>query len=134
MGTKNNPGDYDYYQRADPDEPMFVLLGRDPSASLLVRMWLTLRAETTEAAKLSEAQECARALEAWCRSLGKEPLTPERIKYLRDAEQHARLLHFAKVCANQSKESGTRIAALFAIDGQLGTIVDEMRRGSTERL
>ncbi|HAW11807.1 MAG TPA: aspartate decarboxylase, partial [Chloroflexi bacterium] len=31
MGTKNNPGKFDCYDDAHPDEPMFVLLGRDPA-------------------------------------------------------------------------------------------------------
>lgn len=29
MGTKNNPGAFDCYANAEPDEPMFVLLARD---------------------------------------------------------------------------------------------------------
>lgn len=32
MGTKNNPGAFDCYANAEPDEPMFVLLGRDKHA------------------------------------------------------------------------------------------------------
>ena len=28
MGTKNNPGRFDCYGNAEPDEPIFVLLGR----------------------------------------------------------------------------------------------------------
>ena len=32
MGTKNNPGKFDCYEHAKPDEPMFVLLGRDLEA------------------------------------------------------------------------------------------------------
>lgn len=39
MGTKNNPGEYDCYANAEPDEPMFVLLGRDPHAHIAVRKW-----------------------------------------------------------------------------------------------
>jgi hypothetical protein len=30
MGTKNNPGSYDGHKAAESDEPMFVLLARDP--------------------------------------------------------------------------------------------------------
>jgi len=44
MGTKENPGKYDCYANARPDEPMFVLLGRDPSAALLVFLWAKTRA------------------------------------------------------------------------------------------
>ena len=43
MGTKNNPGSYDCYAKADPDEPMFILLGRDWSAHYLVSLWIALR-------------------------------------------------------------------------------------------
>ena len=39
MGTKNNPGEYDGYTKAEPDEPMFVLLARDPLAADQVRDW-----------------------------------------------------------------------------------------------
>jgi hypothetical protein len=43
MGTKNNPGKFDCYDDAHPDEPMFVLLGRDPAAGSLVRLWARRR-------------------------------------------------------------------------------------------
>lgn len=43
MGTKNNPGDFDCYEKADPDEPMFVLLGRDVDAPDLVELWALQR-------------------------------------------------------------------------------------------
>ena len=39
MGTKNNPGEFDCYENAEPDEPIFVLSARDPSAPLIVRQW-----------------------------------------------------------------------------------------------
>lgn len=43
MGTKNNPAAFDCYANALPDEPMFVLLARDPHAPALVRLWASLR-------------------------------------------------------------------------------------------
>jgi hypothetical protein len=43
MGSKNNPGKFDCYEAAHPDEPMFVLLGRDESAPYLVRLWAEIR-------------------------------------------------------------------------------------------
>lgn len=43
METKNNPGPDSCYAKADPDEPMFILLGRDPEAALTVRFWAALR-------------------------------------------------------------------------------------------
>lgn len=42
MGTKNDPGKYDCHTKAHPDEPMFTLLGRDPTAYHLVRIWTAL--------------------------------------------------------------------------------------------
>ena len=66
MGTKNNPGEYDCYANADPDEPMFVLLGRDRHAAGLVRLWAILRAKDgEEEAKVAEALECAAAMDKW---------------------------------------------------------------------
>lgn len=43
MGTKNNPGQFDCYSKADGDEPIFVLRGKDPVAAGLVREWVHLR-------------------------------------------------------------------------------------------
>lgn len=59
MTTKNNPGRYDCYANAEPDEPMFVLLGRDKHAPLLVHLWAILRAADNEdAEKVAEAARC----------------------------------------------------------------------------
>jgi len=43
MGTKNNPGQFDCYSKADGDEPIFVLRGKDPVAAGLVREWVYRR-------------------------------------------------------------------------------------------
>jgi hypothetical protein len=50
MGTKNNPGKFDCYANAEPDEPMFVLLGRDRLAAHLVSIWSKVRMGDMEAA------------------------------------------------------------------------------------
>lgn len=66
MGTKNNPGKYDCYDNAEPDEPMFVLLARDRFAPALVEAWVALREGADEdSAKLDEAFECAHAMRKW---------------------------------------------------------------------
>jgi len=74
MGTKNNPGDFDCYERALPDEPMFVLLARDAQASVRVRDWAAvykdkkqLRREWTNEAikKYEEAIACAKQMDEW---------------------------------------------------------------------
>lgn len=60
MGTKNNPGEFDCYENAEPNEPMFVLLARDPLAPLLVELWATVRATLVgDIDKVREAQKCA---------------------------------------------------------------------------
>ena len=76
MGTKNNPGQFDCYANAAPDEPMFVLLGRDRHAAGLVRLWALLRQRDggTSDAKIAEALACADAMDAWAKTLGKDPV------------------------------------------------------------
>lgn len=74
MGTKNNPGTFDCYANAEPDEPMFVLLGRDPHAHYAVRQWAFARKAMIEngakpqsdMAMVDEAIECAEAMERYC--------------------------------------------------------------------
>lgn len=66
MATKNNPGKYDCYANAEPDEPMFVLLARDQEAPNLIRIWASLRERRGEnPEKVAEARACADACEAW---------------------------------------------------------------------
>lgn len=76
MGTKNNPGNYDCYANAAPDEPMFILLARDKGAPDLVRAWAERRdsmirgGEKPESDRpmVKEAYACADAMEAWRRA------------------------------------------------------------------
>lgn len=66
MGTKLKPGKFDCYQNAEPDEPMFVLLARDPMAPLLVRLWADLREHNAgNPSKVFEARDCAIEMEKW---------------------------------------------------------------------
>jgi len=74
MGTKNTPGNFDCYANADPDEPMFILLGRDRDAPQLVQDWADQREHAGEdAAKVEEARDCADAMITWLDGLGKKP-------------------------------------------------------------
>lgn len=74
MGTKRRPGRFDGYGKAEEDEPMFVLLGRDRHAPLLVRIWALLRRrEGEDEAVIAEALACAAAMDAW-----REGARPER--------------------------------------------------------
>lgn len=73
MGTKNRPGPFDCHAKAHPDEPMFVLLGRDPMAPALVREWARRRREAGESEeKVCEALACADAMEEWKKRLDDE--------------------------------------------------------------
>lgn len=84
MGTRNNPGRFDCYNKAEPDEPVFVLLGRDPAAGPLVALWADIREKlgTTEPEMLEEARACARALRSWAGSHGKEDQVERVIRML----------------------------------------------------
>lgn len=68
MATKNNPGEFDCYANAEPDEPFFVLLGRDVLAGDLVKEWARRREmiasvgdgpDEREARKIAEARAVA---------------------------------------------------------------------------
>lgn len=73
MGTKNNPGKFDCFSNALPDEPMFILLARDQFAPDLVREWAANRyAKITggdrpkeDTAMVAEANDCAQAMVDW---------------------------------------------------------------------
>lgn len=88
MGTKNEPGKFDCHAKAEPDEPLFTLIARDPFAARLVRLWASLSEKDLAAAshqfaclcheaskadshslahfgKISEAEYCAAAMDAW---------------------------------------------------------------------
>lgn len=66
MGTKNNPGAFDCYANANPDEPMFVLLARDKHAPTLVWLWALLRElEQEDASKVAEARDCVEDMLQW---------------------------------------------------------------------
>lgn len=75
MGTKNKPLPNDCYSIALQDEPMFVLLARDPDAPSLVRRWADRRHDAissgekpiTDIDKVYEARLCASAMENWRR-------------------------------------------------------------------
>lgn len=66
MGTQRMPGRFESYQKAADDEPLFVLLGRDRHAPLLVRIWALLRRrEGEDPAVIAEALACAQAMDEW---------------------------------------------------------------------
>ena len=80
MATKNNPGEFDCYQAAADDEPLFVLRANDPLAPTLVRLWVEMRKlgpcahdpriVAHHARKETEALNCAADMELWRRQKG----------------------------------------------------------------
>lgn len=95
MGTKNNPGSFDCYANAAPDEPMFILLGRDPRAIFLVKLWAHMSEMIGEDDnKVDNAFSIATDMEQWALTLGKNDKISTiakvfRIKCLEAANQLA---------------------------------------------
>lgn len=80
MGTKTDKGNYDCYESALPDEPMFILVGRDPDFYRLVSMWAERRMidikngdrPREDVHKVTEARQCAIDGAGWRReNMGK---------------------------------------------------------------
>lgn len=73
MGSKLNPGKFDFYENALPDEPIFVLLARDDSAPELIEGWAGQRIYDMAVGKrprsdmdlVEEAQNCAKNMRRW---------------------------------------------------------------------
>ena len=87
MGTKTNPGRFDCYTAAEPDEPMFILLGRDRHAAALVNLWAAMRMgeEGPESAKALEALMLANEMLAWRLRNRPDALDPSGIRTLANA-------------------------------------------------
>lgn len=63
MATKNNPGKFDCYENAHPDEPMFILLARDRHAPTLVWLWAAMRElDGDSPEQIEEARECVKSM------------------------------------------------------------------------
>lgn len=67
-GTTNNPSEFNCADKAEPDEPKFTLLGRDPSAAIIVRMWAHSREVLIRQGKkpASDRKQIAEAREIAC--------------------------------------------------------------------
>lgn len=78
MGTKTNPGKYDCYAKAEADEPLFVLLARDPLAAILVRLWADLSRESVSVQKVEEAFDVSLAMDAWRKKEKREVMSYQR--------------------------------------------------------
>lgn len=51
--------------KAEPDEPIFVLKATDPQAPMVVRHWVTMSSGKQDKKKLDGALELAKKMEAW---------------------------------------------------------------------
>lgn len=73
MSTLNNPGPRDCLAKAEPDEPYFVLLGRDRASPASIRIWSHLWLEAislgirpeSDRPQVIEALGIARDMERW---------------------------------------------------------------------
>lgn len=107
MATKNNPGQFDCYAKAEPDEPLFVLLARDKHAPTLVWLWAALRElDDEKPEKILEAQECMTAMMAWAHARGVKPIGIAQaalvgtMECVRAANTAIRLINEGKVIPN----------------------------------
>lgn len=72
--TKNNPGPFNCYEKAEPNEPMFVLLGRDISALPTIYSWIGFRimkGQSLSDPQIQEAITAAKDCHEWAKKLGK---------------------------------------------------------------
>ena len=110
--TKNNPGKFDCYSKAEPDEPMFVLLARDPAARATIEAWISTRKEMgyNEPEKIREAINCAYEMERW---RAKFPQKDQIIMVLLDA---CKVALTNDSIHTESVREGTRMTLRNAID------------------
>ena len=104
MGSKTQPGAFNCYQSALPDEPIFTLLARDPTAPDVIRTWSRQRrddifkgpdagafsdAQTDDLRKATEAEAVADEMTVWRRANEGVWRNPEmRINQTRFATEH----------------------------------------------
>jgi len=77
MGTKAAPGRFDGYGKAEDDEPVFTLLGRDPVAPKLIREWVRHHQDAkTDGTQLMEALDVADQMERYLIDRNRRPQLP----------------------------------------------------------
>lgn len=77
MGTKAEPGRFDGYGKAEPDEPIFTLLGRDPAAPKLIRAWVFEHQNAkTDGVQLMEALAVADEMDQYLIARNKRVTAP----------------------------------------------------------
>lgn len=62
MGTRNNPGMFNCYASALPDEEVFTVLGRDPATPATIRFWVAERQRLGKVVTMDDQQRMREAL------------------------------------------------------------------------
>lgn len=98
MGTKRKPGKFDCYIKAQDDEPMFILLGRDPVAWAVLEYWIELRTIFAHELKqmpeqLIEAMSLVKDMKKWARERKPELIESVEagIRYLEKVQSRAHI-------------------------------------------
>lgn len=127
MGTKRNPGRFDCYANAEPDEPIFVLLGRDAAAGATVREWIANRrllypkdADTQELAKWDEAEQCVAAMNSYYNAYAKEKETKRQRQAAITSERRQAMFDLL-LALEQKLKKVTRYA------GSTQDVIDDLR-------
>ena len=146
MGTKNKPGAFDCYAAARPDEPMFILLERDPLAPGLVELWADQREQGRgPSAKADEARACAKTMRDWQAAMAPAPSPVDPLHEIRmrhsdavDAWQKAGELGGSSACPRlidftTCAQCGTNNTKELTFDVAHGDYRCEAYRGCIER-
>jgi hypothetical protein len=70
--TVNSKANRDCLAKAKPDEPMFIILGRDPDGGNIVRLWAQRRFDAGDTEHAEQVFKIADAMDAW-RAAGHRP-------------------------------------------------------------
>lgn len=73
--------------KADPDEPVFVLRAKDHLAAQTVRLWAAMAVGEHEPEKIDEARRLAETMDEWH---GKQPKVPEPLVHAGYIEKNRR--------------------------------------------
>lgn len=137
MGTKTNPGQFDCHAKALPDEPVFTLIGRDPMAHLLVRLWAALRRHAGEAeAVVAEAEQCADAMRDYCQAQGKTPHPnanfiyanrPDDLEHWDGGRSSAALFHFLDEASSMDDAKAVALLHGYRLTWRLAELPDDLQ-------
>jgi len=68
--------------KADANEPIFVIRAKDPLAAMLIRHWATMAEGVHEEEKVLEARSLANAIEEWRMQPVSVPSAPMQMPYI----------------------------------------------------